>query len=93
MTGLYSWRYSTVTISSAVSKGRRHSWFLRRCRQYRLQNKYLQSAHRAGEAPLAYFKLSFVRSTESLAMKVALHQFVPNPPGLIAVKEPSNRAF
>ena len=66
---------------------------LRRCRQYLLQDKYLRSAHRAGEAPLAYFKLSFVRSTESLAMKVALHQFVPNPPGLIAVKEPSNRAF
>ncbi len=26
-------------------------------------------------------------------MNVAPHQFVPNPPGLIDVKEPSNRAF
>jgi hypothetical protein len=52
-----------------------------------------RSAYCQRPSAKTYFKLSLVRSTENLAMNVALHQFVPNPPGLIGVKEPSNRAF
>jgi PAS domain S-box-containing protein len=39
-----------------------------------------------------YFKLSFVKSTDNLAMNAALHQVEPTPEGLIGVKEPSNPA-
>src|SRR5262249_42388074 len=41
----------------------------------------------------AYFRLAIaVRSNLPVATKVALHQLEPNPPGLIAVKSPENRA-
>src|SRR5215471_13666018 len=41
----------------------------------------------------AYFRLAMaVRSNLPVATKVALHQFEPNPPGLIPVKSPENRA-
>jgi hypothetical protein len=43
--------------------------------------------------PLSDLQMPKVRSTENLATMVAPNKFVPKPPGLIGVKERSNRGF
>src|SRR5262249_33075050 len=51
------------------------------------------SRHQGGSEHANYLRFAIaVRSNLPVATKVALHQFEPNPPGLIGVKSPVKRA-